>query len=286
MNQCSYTVQHSTEFFYSQSIRENILVLNMKPLQDKNQKLDWYKLEVSPKAKVFSYRDQYGNTKQIFNILREHQILKIHSSFQVTVTVPDPYPDHLSETVWEDLERLRGSGQMWNWFQYGYFTRMSDQLKNFLLEEGIEKQSDPLSSLKNLNAKLFSIFTYNPKSTNAHSAIEEILTSKKGVCQDYSHVMITIARLWGIPSRYVSGYLYDDRKSHISSSTHESHAWCECYLPSLGWLGFDPTNNRLAGIQHIRTAVGKDYKEVPPHKGFFKGGKTDQLNVRVTVSAV
>ena len=98
--------------------------------------------------------------------------------------------------------------------------------------------------------------------------------------------MITIACLWGIPSRYVSGYLYEDRESHIDSSTHESHAWCECYLPSWGWMGFDPTNNRMTGIQHIRTAIWKDYKEVPPHKGFFKDGKTDQLNVCVTVKTV
>lgn len=286
MKQCSYTVQHCTEFFYSQSVRENILILSMKPLQDEKQKLDWYKLSVSPKAEVFSYQDQYGNTKQIFNILSDHQVLKIHSSFQVVVKALDSFPDQLNETAWEDLDQLKSSGQMWDWLQPGYFTRESDQLNQFLMEEGIERQSDPLSGLKNLNAKLFSSFTYCPKSTNARSAIEEILTSKKGVCQDYSHVMITIARLWGVPSRYVSGYLYDDQKSHITSSSHESHAWCECYLPSLGWLGFDPTNNRMAGIQHIRTAIGKDYKDIPPHKGFFKGGKTDKLKVSVTVKTV
>ena len=117
-----------------------------------------------------------------FIILRDHQILKIQSSFKVAVTAPDTFPDYLSEIDWENLKQLRKSRQIWDWFQPGYFTRVSDQLNKFLLEEGIEKHSDPLSSLKTLNTELFSIFTYSPKSTNAYSTIEEILTSKKGVC--------------------------------------------------------------------------------------------------------
>lgn len=283
MNKRSYTVRHSTEFIYNQPIRENVLVLNMMPLQDNHQRLDWYDLKLTPKAEIFQFKDQYGNTKQIFNILRDHQNLKICSSFQTTVTAPETPPVNSSDTGWENLKEVEQSGQMWPWFQSGYFTRVSDPLKKFLLEEEIKKHSGPLISLKRLNAKLFSVFTYKPGSTNVHSAIDEILTSRQGVCQDYVHVMITIARFWGIASRYVSGYMYQDKADEKTNTTGVSHAWCECYLPTLGWLGFDPTNNRMVGIQHIKTAVGRDYAEVPLHKGFFKGGKTEKLNVRVSI---
>ena len=133
-----------------------------------------------------------------------------------------------------------------------------------------------------MNEKLFSVFSYTPKSTKVDSAIEEILTSRKGVCQDYAHVLISIARLWGIPSRYVSGYLYQRGKNNKIPES-ESHAWCECYLPSIGWLGFDPTNNSFIGLDYIKTAIGRDYKDVPPHNGFFKGRAKQELKIHVQV---
>ena len=283
MKKCVYAVDHTTEFYYSDPVRENTYVLNMMPLQDENQKIDQYNLTISPSAKISQYKDYYGNTKHFFSIFQSHQTLKIKSSFQAIVAAPKSLPDCVSEKEWEDLKELKPSGKMWDWIQFGYFTKPSQKLENFLLQEGIKKQLDPLTSLKQLNKKLFSVFSYSPKSTKANSPIEEILTTTQGVCQDYAHVMITIARLWNIPSRYVSGYLYQDKRHSMINVDNASHAWCECYLPSLGWIGFDPTNNILAGIQHIKTALGKDYKDVPPHDGFFKGGATKKLKVNVVV---
>ena len=280
-----YATEHVTEFFYNQHIRENVLIVNMMPLQDENQTREKYNLEITPSAKIFHYEDQYGNTRHFFNILKNHVHLKIKSSSQVIVRDPKQCPDFLDEKEWEDLKKLNQISLFWNWLQFGYFTKMSNTLQRFLKDEAIDKHSDPLTSLKNLNTKIFSTFSYSPKSTDVNSHIEEILMTKKGVCQDYTHVMITIARFWGIPSRYVSGYLYQEKGS-ANYLPNESHAWCECYLPSLGWVGFDPTNNKLVDAQYIKVAVGKDYEEVPPHKGSFKGGVTDKLVARVTVKKI
>ena len=270
MDQCSYNVNHYTDFFYNQPIQENVFMLNMMPLQDENQTIDSYDLKITPKANVSHYEDQYGNVRHCFNILQDHKSLKIHSSFQATVKDSKKRLELSNEKDWEKLKELKESGQMWDWFQFGHFTKVSEELKRFLLQEKIEKTSDPLTSLKNLNSKLFSTFIYTPEITNANSPIEEILTSKKGVCQDYAHVMITIARFWGIASRYVSGYLYQDEQDNSQVLVNQTHAWCECYVPSLGWLGFDPTNNTMTNIQYIKTSIGKDYKEAAPHNGFFK----------------
>ena len=116
-----------------------------------------------------------------------------------------------------------------------------------------------------------------------HSPIEIALRERRGVCQDFAHIMIAIARRWGIPARYVSGYLYHRERTQDRSSADATHAWVEAYLPSLGWIGFDPTNNILAGERHIRAAVGRDYADVPPTRGTFKGGATSELAISVAV---
>ena len=99
--------------------------------------------------------------------------------------------------------------------------------------------------------------------------------------------MITIARSWGIPARYVSGYLYQTEQDRIVQCLpNETHAWLECFLPPFGWVGFDPTNNKLTDISHIRVAVGRDYKDVPPTKGFFKGTAKSTVKVSVVVDRI
>jgi transglutaminase-like putative cysteine protease len=128
-------------------------------------------------------------------------------------------------------------------------------------------------------------FEYVPKSTRVDSPIDDALASRKGVCQDFAHVLISIARRLGLPARYVSGYIAPqasgDRAGLVASATH---AWVEVLLPELGWVGFDPTNNTEAGIRHIRVAVGRDYADVPPTRGIFKGQSASQLSVSVDVT--
>jgi transglutaminase-like putative cysteine protease len=140
-----------------------------------------------------------------------------------------------------------------------------------------------LTALKRLNSVIYGAFEYEQGVTQVHSPIEHPLEAGRGVCQDFAHVMITIARSWGVPSRYVSGYLFHRREDKNRSGDDATHAWVEAYLPSFGWVGFDPTNNVLAGDRHIRVAVGRDYADVPPTRGTFKGDAESELGVAVTV---
>ena len=96
---------------------------------------------------------------------------------------------------------------------------------------------------------IYDSFEYEAGITEVHSPIEHALSERRGVCQDFAHIMIAMARAWGMPARYVSGYLYH-RGSRDRSGADATHAWVEAYLPSLGWVGFDPTNNILAGERH------------------------------------
>jgi transglutaminase-like putative cysteine protease len=119
--------------------------------------------------------------------------------------------------------------------------------------------------------------------TNADSPIDLALESGRGVCQDFTHIMLAICRSWGLPARYVSGYLFTDRSEGDRSDPDATHAWAEVFLPSLRWVGFDPTNNVVAGERHIAVAVGRDYGDVPPSRGVYKGEQDSQLVVGVVV---
>jgi transglutaminase-like putative cysteine protease len=136
-----------------------------------------------------------------------------------------------------------------------------------------------------LNQAIYDWFQYVPNSTKVDSPIDDALEARKGVCQDFSHIMIALARRLRIPCRYVSGYLFHEAKDKDRSLESASHAWVEALLPKLGWTAFDPTNNLIGGDRHIRVALGRDYADVPPTRGVYKGEAQSELTVSVTVAA-
>jgi transglutaminase-like putative cysteine protease len=149
---------------------------------------------------------------------------------------------------------------------------------------GCQRRDDPLSLLRELTARLHDHFEYAPQSTEVDSPIDEALLSRRGVCQDLAHIMITLVRGVNIPCRYVSGYLFHRAEDQDRSAADATHAWVEARQPGLGWIGFDPTNNLIAGERHIRVAIGRDYSDVPPTRGVFKGDANGELSVSVQVA--
>ena len=123
----------------------------------------------------------------------------------------------------------------------------------------------------------------HPGATNAGSTIDDILITKQGVCQDYAHVMIAIARSWGIPTRYVSGYMHVTGLQGEIVPQSATHAWLECLLPDVGWFGFDPTNATVADERHVRIAVGRDYNDVSPTRGVLIDGEPSDLDATVKI---
>jgi transglutaminase-like putative cysteine protease len=142
--------------------------------------------------------------------------------------------------------------------------------------------------LRQLTSALFNTFEYTPRSTRVDSPIDDALKSRQGVCQDFAHIMIALVRGLGVPCRYVSGYLFHRATDHDRSSDGATHAWVEALLPDLGWVGFDPTNDLIAGDRHVRVAIGRDYVDVPPTRGVYQGVSAvkSELAVAVTVGPV
>lgn len=278
-----YSIRHITRFHYSAPINESVIEVRMRPRSDSDQRCLHFALTVNPKAHVSFYRDRLGNSIHHFDVPGTHTRLVMVAESTVEVEAGEPIPNSLDATAWYDIDAMAGSGEYFEFLQPSQFAKPTALSQDFAKEIGAERRDDPLSLLRELNARVFAALAYVPKSTDVDSPADEALSSRKGVCQDFSHVMITVLRGLGIPARYVSGYLFNSAEAQRPSSDGASHAWLEAMLPGLGWVGFDPTNNSLSTEHHIRTAIGRDYADVPPAKGVFKGTADSLLSVAVRV---
>jgi transglutaminase-like putative cysteine protease len=280
-----YSIRHLTKFLYEKTVSESVMEVRMHPRSDSNQRCLTFSLSVSPRCRVFSYRDHLGNNVHHFDIPGQHQQLVIIAESLVEYQPLSDIPRFLSNDAWTELDALVREGDYWEMLLPSEFAQPTPALEQLAAELDVVRRDDPLMMLIELNHQLYDLFSYAPRTTRVDSPIDEALHSRQGVCQDFAHIMIALVRRLGIPCRYVSGYLHHRRGDHDRSVSDASHAWVEALLPHLGWVGFDPTNALVAGNRHIRTALGRDYADVPPTKGIFLGRTGSHLYVAVQVTA-
>jgi transglutaminase-like putative cysteine protease len=279
-----YSIRHITRFRYDTPVRESVMELRMQPRSEGPQALRSFQIATNPRAQLYAYTDHLGNAVYHFNVLRQHMELRIETQSVVEMTQPREQPAAADALEWDRYNALNLSAEQFDLLEPSKFAHMSPALSAFMAGRGLAKAgSDPLTALKRLNSTIHDAFGYESGVTEVHSPIEDALKAKRGVCQDFAHIMIAIARAWGIPARYVSGYLHHHGKAQDRSADDATHAWMEAWLPSLGWIGFDPTNDILAAGRHIRVAVGRDYADVPPTRGTYKGDAQSELAISVSV---
>jgi len=280
-----YSVRHLTKFLYKTPVSESIMETRMHPRSDAMQRCLTFHLSVSPRCRVFSYRDHLGNHIHHFDIPGQHGQLVIVAESLVEMQPHAEIPASLPTASWDELDHLVSEGDYWEMLLPSEFATPTAELEALASHLDLRRKDDPLSVLHKLNEQLYHYFDYKPQSTRADSPIDLALTTKGGVCQDFSHVMIALVReKLKIPCRYVSGYLYHGADAQDRSVADATHAWIEAFLPELGWVGFDPTNFLVAGDRHIRTAIGRDYSDVPPTHGIFRGRTKSELSVAVRVT--
>jgi transglutaminase-like putative cysteine protease len=278
-------VRHVTQYHYDRPVRESVMELWMQPQKSISQRLVSFELEVEPPAQMFSYADTYGNAVYHFDVPQPHERLTIVARSAVETQVPQPLPEALDQGEWDRLKSDFVRGESFDFLRPHGFVVQTPALAAFVRDKDIDdlKRYDPLTSIRALSTVLYKAFDYETGVTEADSPIDHALTEGRGVCQDFAHIMIAICRSWGVPARYVSGYLFTNRDDGDRSDPDATHAWVEVFLPSLRWVGFDPTNNILAGERHVACAVGRDYSDVPPSRGVYKGEAESELAVGVTV---
>ena len=280
-----YSIRHLTRFRYENPVSESIMETRMHPRSDHSQHCLSFSLSVSPRCRVFSYRDHYGNNVQHFDIPGDHDQLVIIAESLVEQQVQTDVPAFLSPDAWGALDALLTEGDYSEMLLPSAFAVPTPALLALADKLNVVRRDDPLMVVHELNKSIYDYFEYVPRSTRVDSPIDEAIASRKGVCQDFAHTMIALLRHVGIPARYVSGYLYRSREDHDRSTPDASHAWVEVLLPHLNWVGFDPTNDLVAYNRHIRTAIGRDYADVPPTHGVFRGKTESELYVAVQVQA-
>jgi transglutaminase-like putative cysteine protease len=279
-----YSVRHTTTFQYEPAVRESVMEVRLEPRSEGAQRCLNFALAVNPAANVNQYRDFAGNMVHHFDIAESHSQLKVTAQSSVEVQpVPALRPADCGD--WSDLDALVASGDYWEMLLPSHFAHSGPALEDLAKNLRCERRDNPLALLTELNRAIYQLFQYVPNSTSVDSPIEQALEHRQGVCQDFAHIMIALVRRLHVPCRYVSGYMFHgDEKEKDRSLEGASHAWTEALVPRLGWVAFDPTNNLVGADRHIRVALGRDYADVPPTRGVYKGEAQSELSVAVTVS--
>ncbi len=280
-----YTIHHVTKFSYETPVRESVMEVRMQPRTESIQRCVRFGLSTMPASRVRMYDDRDGNTVHHFNIPGRHARLTVTAEALVEMKPATMLPESLGAAAWNRVDALTARGEFWDLLNPSHFAQQTALLAELKHELDLDRGLDPIQTLRRLTTEMFTRFAYSPQSTRVDSPIDDALGAREGVCQDFAHIMIALVRGLGIPCRYVSGYLFRQPNQDVRSTDGATHAWIEALLPDLGWVGFDPTNDLVADERHIRVAIGRDYADVPPTRGVFKGASAvhSELGVAVTV---
>lgn len=157
------------------------------------------------------------------------------------------------------------------------------ELADAVRDPGIDRNG-LVGWLRGLSSRIKAEFVYDPAATDVRTTAADFMRQRRGVCQDFTHLMIAICRIRGVPARYVSGYHFvGDLQGGNADFEQASHAWVEAFVPGSGWLGFDPTNDALIGERYVKLAHGRDYRDIVPMKGIYRGAGGQTLTVTVDV---
>jgi len=270
-------ITHQTELTYSDLISESVMELRMQPRQEQDQHRLSFSLSIGPPTVVSAYFDWLGNTVHAFSISAFHQQVRIVATSVLEIDRPKPQVDQFS-----DLWPVTAEALDYTFYDYLAFggpvvqgAQLTELAKVIAPRHGISLGELALRMIHLINER----FAYQKGITTSASPITEMLDHGKGVCQDFAHLMIGLARELGIPARYVSGLVHPDKERFRGYT--QTHAWCELYFPSAGWVGFDPTNSCIVGPNFVKVGIGRDFRDVPPNRGVYRGKAKDTIDVTV-----
>jgi transglutaminase-like putative cysteine protease len=270
-------IRHQTDLQYSDLISESVMELRMAPRQENDQHRLSFSLAIGPSAPASSYFDWLGNIVHAFTVNAFHANIRIVATSVVET-------DRRKAEVERFVDTWPLPAGVCDYTSYDYLHFGGPIIDSALLRQLGELISPrPGTSLGEIALRMLYLidekFTYKTGVTNFASTITELLEKGAGVCQDFTHLMIGLARSMGIPARYVSGYVHPDAARFRGFT--QTHAWCELLFPSAGWIGFDPTNRCIVGPNFVKVAIGRDFRDVPPNKGVYRGKATESIDVKV-----
>ncbi len=267
-------VTHHTRVSYSEPIAETVMQLRMTPLTNRHQTLRGNHVSVGPAATLVAHRDWLGNHVHQFSVLPPHESVVILAQSGV-----DTHPRHPELTAVQDRRPFTLPLEARHFTRFGGLIPEDPRLAALATRCGATGDAPVGQILERVTTGLLDEIAYRKGVTTSRTTLTRALDEQAGVCQDLAHIAIGILRHVGIPARYVSGYLY--RES--GSEELETHAWCEAWTPSTGWLALDPTHRQVGGECHIAVAIGRDFSDVPPNRGVYQGQAEERIEVQVTI---
>jgi transglutaminase-like putative cysteine protease len=290
-----FSVIHTTSYIYEGSVTYCHNIANLKPREFSGQKLADYRLNISPKPNYIEEDlDFFGNTVTRFSINEPHKelivtaISKVERNYDLE---PNVFTSEICKktTVKEALEIIKkGEEKILKVVEFtldSQFIRgISDEIREYA-KKSLKPETSLFEATKNLMERIFKDFKFDATFSTISTPLDEVMKAKKGVCQDFAQIGIACLRSFGLPARYVSGYietLPPPGKVKLVG-TDASHAWFSVYIPNFGWVDFDPTNNQIPKNQHITVSYGRDYYDVPPLKGVLYGSGGSKMKVSVDI---
>ncbi|TMW70965.1 transglutaminase family protein [Alteribacter natronophilus] len=275
-----YRIEHTNTFHYETKVDQSLNYVRLKPKTDECQRLLAYDSKIKPSSLTKEYVDLWGNTVETFFIPEVHEKLEVKTTSVVSIQ-KSPFIHNIEYTP--QMEEIFHSSL----FKSHYLAFLKDTPYTFLFDEQIDEIisavgdcDNPIECSIRVMRYISENFAYNTEVTGVETKAHESFPNKGGVCQDFAHVMLGVLRSQRIPARYVSGYLYVGEDSALVGDA-ATHAWVEMMVPGIGWVGLDPTNNVEALENHIIISTGRDYSDLSPLQGVYRGGGQD-LEVKVS----
>jgi transglutaminase-like putative cysteine protease len=270
-------VEHVTRFEYDTDVVESVIDVRLGPRSDGHQRWGRFNIAVDPAGAIRRYGDGFGNTGFLVTLARAHRRLELRTTGEIETLLGDPFampsqaPDPLGPSALADF------------LDPSPLVPLVPELAALAGPHRPTSAADTFDAVRRLTHLVNERLDYVPGVTTVETTVVEVLGEPRGVCQDFAHLLLGLCRSVGIPARYVSGYTVA-AASGPARGVGASHAWVEAFTPTHGWRGFDPTNDLVASAYHVKVATGRDYHDVPPHQGTFRGQAVEILSVEVTTA--
>ena len=286
-----YQVIHKTEYDYSESVGQSYNEARLLPRVTANQQCQRTQLQISPSPTDYHEReDFFGNRVAYFSIREPHRHFIVTATSEVQIAPQEAQLNFSQGTDWESARLTLGQQrdpQTLDALQYTLdspFIAATTELAAYA-QASFPRGRSLLEAVNDLMGRIHTDFTYDPDFTTLATPLATVLEHRRGVCQDFAHLAIGCLRAHGLAARYVSGYIetFPPPGKEKLVGSDASHAWFSVYVPELGWIDFDPTNNQIPVDQHIVLGWGRDYGDITPLKGVIFGGGEHELAVSVDV---
>ena len=275
-----YKIKHITRYTYTSTVIDCTNQVMLYPIVDALLEVRNHEIKISNDPEIETFVDYFGNHIGVFSIVKPHTELLIESLAEV-ITKPIIFPvdDMKASEQWEILRNLKFHTAYMDFLKPETFGSYDDV--KIILNDFVSEGQTPFQNAKVLSEYVYNNFLYKAGLTSVETETEEVWKLKAGVCQDFAHILLVFLRMFGIPARYVSGYICPKDKEMRGEGA--THAWVETYIPNYGWLGLDPTNNCIVNDQHVRLATGRNFADCTPVKGTYKGSGEHTLDVSVEI---